>query len=195
MTFDAACADACAVAYLDPPTWQAGDAYAVISQSDDITIVAFRGTESLADFVIDFSFRPAWHDDLGWCHEGFLSDVTAIAPQMLAEIAGKRVAVTGHSKGGGEALIFAGLMVASGHIPETVVTFGAPRPGFSKLRDLLLPIRSIPQYRHGNDPVPPMIPEILFYRHAREPLIQFGTYTFDPFDCHCLASYRAALPV
>lgn len=192
MSFDAACAEACAAAYIDPATWTAGDAFAIVSQSDDLHIVAFRGSESLRDWLVDFSLRPAWHPQLGWCHEGFLADVMQIAPQMIAELAGKRVALAAHSKGA-ECLIFGALMLLAGHPPEAIVTFGAPRVGFGKLRDILNPI-DIRQYHNGNDPVPAILPEIFGWRHAREPLIQYGPCTLDPFDSHFLASYRALLP-
>lgn len=194
MTDIAAYAEACAAVYADPVTWHIGSAHVLIAENAGLYIVSFRGSQDLADWLIDFTMRPVWHPVLGWCHSGFLNDVLGVSDRMLADLAGKRVVVTGHSKGGAEAVIFAGLMVASGHPPEAVVTFGAPRAGFAMLRDVLNTTAVI-QFRNGNDPVPEVLPEIAFWRHAREPLQAIGTWTFDPFDSHLMESYRKALPL
>jgi hypothetical protein len=189
---DVALAAACEAAYADPVTWERGNAHVLLAESEGRHVVAFRGTANARDWLVDFEASPKLHPGLGWCHAGFLDDVLGVADQMRADLAGERVVVTGHSKGGAEALIFAGLLVLAGQAPEAVVTFGAPRAAFATLGEVLdqVPVR---QYRHGNDPVPLVPLELAGWRHAREPLLQIGQPCLDPIADHFIAGYRKAL--
>jgi hypothetical protein len=192
VTLDAACAAAAATSYTDPVTWERGNCHVLLAESDGYHVIAFRGTASIADWLVDFEASPKLHAALGWCHDGFLDDVLGVSEQMLADLAGKRVVVTGHSKGGAEALIFAGLMVVAAQAPEAVVTFGAPRPAYAKLGEVLAGV-AVREYRHGNDPVPEVLPEIAGWRHVREPLIQIGKPEPDAISDHFIEGYRKAL--
>jgi hypothetical protein len=192
VSLDAALADACSRAY-DGTTWERNDCHALAAEADGVHVVAFRGTAGARDWLIDFDALPKLHPGLGFCHQGFLDGVAGIADQIRADLAGKRVIITGHSKGGGEALIFAGLLVLAGQGPDAVVTFGAPRAAFATLGQVLdqVPVR---QYRHGNDPVPMVPLELAGWRHVREPLIQVGQPSLDPISDHLISGYRSALP-
>lgn len=190
---DRVLAAACAAAYCDPVTWERDDAHVLLAESDGVHIVAFRGTANARDWIVDFDARPKLHPGLGWCHAGFLDDVLGVADQMRLDLAGARVIVTGHSKGGAEALIFAGLLALAGQAPEAVVTFGAPRAGYATLGAVLDQV-AVRQYRHGHDPVPSLPPEMSGWRHVREPLLQIGQPSRDPISDHFIASYQAALP-
>jgi surfactin synthase thioesterase subunit len=114
--------------------------------------------------------------------------------------------ICGHSLGGARALIMAALLALSGKPPDRVVTFGAPRPGFVKLADLLAPIK-ITAYRNGTGAMrsdgsshdivtdlPLHIPGFAPYIHPREPLtdISVPPKSFDswgPFAWHHMTLY------
>lgn len=167
---DVELAAASATAYADPATWERGDCHAVLASTAGTHIIAFRGTADVMAWLIDFEAIPKLHPQLGFCHAGFLDDVMGIADQILADLPPGPYVVTGHSKGGAEALIFAAIATLRGRPPIAVVTFGAPRAAFAKLGDVLdmLPVR---QYRHANDPVPSYPLADAGWRHWHEPIV------------------------
>jgi len=78
--------------------------------------------------------------------------------------------------------------------PLAIITFGAPRAGFARLRRVLskLPIE---QYRFGEDLVPTLpwaLWPLLRYAHVRAP-IAIGTSTGDALADHHIANYVGAL--
>lgn len=192
MSLDMALLDACAQAYLAPVTWERGNCHALLAEVAGQHVVAFRGTANTRDWLVDFDAAPMLHAGLGWCHQGFLESVLGVADQIRADLAGERLIVTGHSKGGAEALIFAGLLVLAGQAPAAVVTYGAPRAAYASLGEILdqVPVR---QYRHGHDPVPLVPPELAGWRHVREPLIQLPQPSLDPIADHLLVPTRMAM--
>jgi hypothetical protein len=192
-----------AAAYTGTPTWTQGDAFVYGTELNDarlgkITVVAWRGTADPEDLLHDSDVIPVNDPDLGMCHAGFLSDVNGVAAGIISDLNGKQVLLTGHSKGGAEVLIFGAKLLVANSPPLAIVTFGAPRAGFAKLRDTLSAVQTIRQYRNGNDPVT-QVPFLVvpmegdLYMHARS-LLSIGQPALDPLDDHPIASYRAALP-
>jgi lipase (class 3) len=191
-----------AAAYAGVPTWTQGDAFVYATDLNDaqlgnITVVAWRGTADPEDLLHDADVIPEDDPDLGMCHAGFLEDVNGVAGRITSDLSGKRVVLTGHSKGGAEALIFGAKLLVANAPPLMIVTFGAPRAGFAKLRDTLSAVNTIRQYRNGNDPVTqvpflvvPMAGDL--YMHAR-PLLSIGQPAPNPLDDHRIAGYQAAL--
>jgi len=196
MLSDLRLAELSAEAYAVAPVWSNGAIHAVARAIDEETVaVAFRGSACLEDWWRDFDAVPhevREHPQLGPCHAGFLGDVESLFDAMRRDLAGKALVVAGHSKGGGEALIFAALMVIAGQAPVEVATFGAPRAGFAGLGRVLAAVKSVRQFRRGNDPVPevPFLPT--GYRHARA-LIEIGGRAIIPIEAHGIAGYVTAL--
>ena len=126
-------------------------------------IVAFRGTDEIRDILSDIWTWPVKDSDLGWCHAGFLHDARAMwvhirEPLFKHLMAGTPIWLTGHSKGGAEATLTAGLMISELRLPpDGLVTFGTPRAGGW---DLLRMLNEIPQRRvvDSGDPVPSLPP-------------------------------------
>lgn len=159
----------------------------------DADVLAFRGTDSVIDWIRDAAWRPFRDRDLGWCHGGFLLGSAAVDARI--EYGARPLVLAGHSLGGAVALALGARLAARGRPPALLVTFGAPRVGMGKYAALLagVPVR---QYRRGNDPVtqfPFAIPPLLRFQHAREPLILIGEPSDRPFDCHRMAGYLADL--
>ena len=131
------CADACAQSYR-AATIETDLAHVLKLDTDRGTILAFRGTDSIRDWLIDARVERT---DLGFAsvHSGFWRSVNSIFPQIL--IFDQRscptpVILTGHSKGGAEAKLCAFLLARAGRPITAVVTFGAPRAGDSRWRIL-----------------------------------------------------------
>ena len=183
----AACA---AAAYVAVPRWFRDDVHACASAEGTATIVAFRGTQDVRDWLRDFDALPCEDPDLGFCHAGFLSGVIGVEGQMRQDLRSCRPIVTGHSLGGALALIFAPKLIAAGQPPQAVVTFGAPRPGFAKLRQVLSAVTELRLYRCGADPVPE-VPEWPYVDAG--PRVEIGKPTLDPFADHAIAGYIAVL--
>lgn len=157
-------------------TWDTGSAEALLVDDGICVYIAFRGSEGLGDmdWIRNFRAMPWPRRGLGFVHRGFLKGAERMLEVSFDEIhklshEGRKIVVCGHSKGGGEAVIFAALLALKGHRPFMVVTFGAPRAGFSKLGDVLAGVKVL-QYWHGADIVPHLPPAgfILRYRHVGE---------------------------
>jgi hypothetical protein len=167
------------------------DARAVITPDADALDVAIRGTRPtvLADWVRDVSGWPSYsiqHPRLGGCHAGFLGAAVGLWGLLAPLVSGRRVRLTGHSMGGADAVLIAGLMVDDAQPPELLVTWEAPRAGGHMLRAMLAGVE-VRQYKFGNDPVPDVPWAPLIYEHVREPLIVIGEPMGDPIACHSIA--------
>lgn len=200
--------DLSAAAYSEAPAWQFADVQAIRRDiTADMTVVAFRGTCCTEDAIRDAEAWPTWDQALGFVHTGFWIGAKGIAEQIRRDLAGRKVIFTGHSLGGALALVTAALFVHGitfrprGWPQVTdVVTFGAPRAGFRRMRRVLAPVK-IRQYWLGDDPVP-MVPWLLgCYVHAR-PLFHLDRpepapdLSFDLkalVDDHHIDLYRAAV--
>lgn len=121
-------------------------------------VVAFRGTEkNFTDILSDLAGWPDRHPTLGFCHNGFLEGVLAVWPEVthwLGLAKATRVWFTGHSKGGSQACIAAGLLMTTWPNPDVgLVTFGAAGAGTWKLGRVLAAAQPV-HYRNGVDCVP-----------------------------------------
>lgn len=179
-------------AYSDTPTWSRGDVHACRTDfADGTTVVAFRGSDDLLNWLRDLRVCPQWHRQLGYCHAGFLAGALALLHQIAADTAGRRVIFTGHSLGGALALIMGALFILYGLTVVAIVTFGAPRPGFAKLARVLRRAPVLRLYRNGNDPVP-RVPWLLGFYRTPGPQLPIGAAAADPIECHFIERYIAA---
>lgn len=100
--------------------------------------LAFRGTESTnpRDWMVDARFRPR-PGALGSVHSGFDLALDEIWAEVASDLAGdvRPLTITGHSLGGGLAILAAARLVAAGSSPAAVYVFGCPRPGLRDFRD------------------------------------------------------------
>jgi hypothetical protein len=178
-------------AYTDVPTWSRGDVQACRTDCEDgITVVAFPGTHDIADVLRDLRAWPVRDPRLGYCHAGIRDGALALAHQIALDTAGRRLVLTGHSLGGGYALVVGALFAADHMAPAAIVTFGAPRPGFATLARLLRPVpRRL--YRNGNDPVP-CVPWLMGLYRTPGATSFIGRPRPDPIQCHFIERYIEA---
>lgn len=164
------------------PTWEneAKTIHAYLSEVQGLPCIAFEGTSDLTEWLIDFLAAPITGNPvLGPVHYGIFRGVFEIVGHIAAYLDGKGpYYVTGHSKGAGEAILFAALMKDMIRPPLACYAFEPPQIGGSKLRDYLSDVdvrwtetRNVhgrdlvtqipfgPDWCHVNDPIVLQVPD------------------------------------
>lgn len=157
-------------------------AHMLVWEYADCTVVAFRGTAALRDWITDaeFPLRPLPGSG-GRVHAGFLAAVESVRGDLMAGLRGgpamtwgqavpAPMVLTGHSLGGALAVLAAWFLQQEGFAVHSVYTFGQPRVGdraFAAAYQTELGERT---YRvvNQNDIVPRVPGVLLGYRHAGE---------------------------
>lgn len=145
----------------------------------------------------EISHASVEHPDIGFVHGGIYQVLMSVWPDCLAAIrsdiaAGLKIALTGHSLGGGEAIMATGLLVSLGIIPVRVAFFAPPRVGFKKLHDLVDRVENNSAWRYGRDPVPEVPWRVKpFWLYLQRDLISGGVAALPPWDDHHIANYVA----
>ena len=160
------------------------DTQGFIAVNDENILAAFRGTESLPDWLGNLQ---AVKDPGPWrrtdVHEGF-QDAFLVAALKIGETIGRmrktqRVWVTGHSLGGALAVLLAATMRESSLPVHGLYTFGAPRVGDQRFAGRLnRELEGAAHWRVVNegDLVPHVPPESLF-SHAGSRMILLNQMT------------------
>jgi hypothetical protein len=189
MISDIELCDLAAQAY-GPCTIDTGSIHVLLTDYKGAKVISFRGTNSPRDWLQDFVKIPFTHEHLGSIHAGFLTAVKSVWAKIPSE---GPIVITGHSKGGAEAHILAGMFSAGGRQVTKLTTFGSPRSCFLAGSGLAAFLKNIPgaDYCNADDPVP-RVPFGWF--HPR-PLTQIGRrfQDLDIIEDHYLAAYRAVL--
>jgi len=127
-----------------------------LSSLGDMAIV-FEGSKEPLDWWLNVRFDFKEFGQHGKVHAGFLKSWAAVRGRVCSTVdkyAPDTLAIVGHSRGGGEAVI-AAVDLASCAPFVRVVTFGAPRVGdrlfVQKLREI---VPDVTRYWLFNDPVP-----------------------------------------
>ena len=163
------------------------DTQGYIAVNDKTILTAFRGTESLPDWLTNLQ---AVKDPGPWrsteVHEGFQDAFFATALKIGQIIGQKRqnqqVWVTGHSLGGALAVLLAATLLEN-HIPvHGLYTFGSPRVGDKSFAEHLnKQLKNKAHWRVVNegDIVPHLPPEIFFCHAGNRKLLlsQMSTST------------------
>ena len=132
--------------------------FALAATADDVVIVAFRGTNSIERFPQNLKLLLEPEGE-GKVHGGYREAVDLVWPRLSKHLADRPAWFTGHSLGGGLAL------VAAARYPQTrgVVTFGAPRVGDRDYRDAF----PAPAFRVvNNSDLVPDLPPGFGYHHV-----------------------------
>jgi hypothetical protein len=104
-----------------------------ITEWDDVVAVAFRGSSTWREWLNNaniFMKRTPY----GRIHTGFYNTIDEIAPILLKFVgprllSGSKIVVTGHSRGGALAILFALSLRSHGFTPQAIYMFGSPRVG------------------------------------------------------------------
>jgi Lipase (class 3) len=156
------------------------DTHCTVLENADCVIIAFRGTDSIRDWITDAEFLRTQFsqrtgEDMAEVHSGFLRAFDSILPPLTDHlnkiVLGTRpVFVTGHSLGGGLALLAALELQRRGANVAQVYTFGQPRVGnaaFGKLYGALAERTFRLVYQEDIVPRVPHLPKLHDpYRHC-----------------------------
>jgi triacylglycerol lipase len=120
----------------------ATDTHVVMTEHDDCTVIAFRGTKDLRNWITDAEFQKQklgkQKAEMGSVHAGFLAAVESVMPALTARLTGSSgqrsalslpIVLTGHSLGGALAVLGAFLLAQQGFPVHSIYTFGQPRVG------------------------------------------------------------------
>lgn len=143
---------------------------AFICSNNDVVILAFRGTDSWADWKTDFN-ADLIDSKVGRVHEGFnkaLDYVWANVEKTVSEYLDQKQTfwVTGHSLGGALATLAVDRFTENGISVSGMYTFGQPKAGdrkFAQNFDDKMKERSF-RFVHDEDVVP-KAPPLLSYCH------------------------------
>jgi triacylglycerol lipase len=149
-----ACARASADAYQRTTISVTGtDTHALIVESPDCIIIAFRGSVSIRNWITDAEFARvtvlAGMTTTVKIHAGFNAAMNSILVPLITTVRGKRgelqmdggapsqkpIFLTGHSLGGALAVLAAIALHRAGFEITQVYTFGQPRVGNSDFKD------------------------------------------------------------
>lgn len=151
-------------------------AYCAVLATPLESVVAFRGSVTLTDWLEDFMVSlgaPQYEDpQLGPLHLGFAVGVRSVQNALDALVPMDRpLTVVGHSLGAGHALIYAARRRKAGLRVDAVTTFGSPRPGGAGVAEALAGVHQTSYRNSGPDghdlvtDVPFAAPPILRYQH------------------------------
>lgn len=181
--------------YTYPVTVQRDDVRVYVRDLPAVRMIGFGAThlDNIEDVLRDAEALPLELPDIGTVHQGFGRGAQyVIADVLLAIDQARPFILVGHSLGGALALNVAAMLCVRGIVPAQITTFGAPRPAFTHLGEILKAVPSISQYRFGDDIVPTVPWEIGGYKHPSQ-LIQFGTSTGNRFTDHEIVNYLGTL--
>ena len=169
-----------------------GPSCAIVRDVADGRVIAFPGTDSVADLLADFDVRPDPVPFLGHVHGGFWSAYLAIQREIIDAASGREVIFVGHSLGAALAIVAAASFVSNGNPVKAVWGFAPPRVSPDSGIAAVLSKTPTTLYRNGNDAVPAVPP--LWPQSGS--LIQIGkaALPFINLKDHALSRYIDALP-
>lgn len=150
--------------------------YVAYDQTRDLTVLAFRGSKSVRNFIADASFKLVPTDICDGCtaDEGFWNSwkearegVLASLQATAAKYPTSKVVITGHSLGGAIAELAAAEVKKAG-TPADLYNYGSPRVSGPTLANFVdnQGMGGIYRVTHVNDPVPRLPPTFLGFAHV-----------------------------
>lgn len=135
--------------------------YIALDHTRSLTILAFRGSRSLRNYVADANFPAVETDICSGCtvNKGFYQSWLEARDRVLATLKATaashpsyKVVIVGHSLGGAIAAI-AAAELRNGGTPNELYTYGAPRIGKSTVSSYITNQGGNFRVTHYDDPV------------------------------------------
>lgn len=152
-----------------------GPAQGFVAGTEDLVLVSFRGTESVADWLSNLKVVSKESGRFGPVHAGFLEQFQSLQQKieaLLQTAPDRRLVITGHSLGGAIAALAAATWVGKQPL-HSLYTYGQPMVGKAEFTTYVQRQFADRYYRFVNDAdVVPRVPP--GYRHAGQ-LYQFDS--------------------
>lgn len=151
------------------------------------TVIVFRGSCDLEDWLNDFNIAPDYDQELGIVAGGFLNDVRDFMAKVKPMIEGSLI-VTGHSLGAARACLLTVMMKV-----DQLIVFGCPKIGFTKLSELIREHCPHAISFKNHDDIVTLLPPFI-YQYVVEPTQILSTPTpLTDIQSHEIARYVEAL--
>lgn len=149
--------------------------YIALDHTRSLTILSFRGSESIRNYITDINFPLTLTEICSGCtvDEGFYSSWKEASTGVMAALSAAaasnpsyKVVVVGHSLGGAIAAI-AAAEIRNGGTMADLYTYGQPRIGGSTLSSYITNqnMGGNSRVTHYDDPVPRLPPLVLGFVH------------------------------
>ena len=155
------------VGFIKTQLFDRGNIQGFWATSPEVSLLVFRGTDNLGQWIRDFKVLPVRHQ-WGKVHSGFMSGLAEVKQEIAAftEEATKSpfVWLTGHSLGGALAVLASAHLKMAG-ISSCVYTYGQPRMclnKFSKQFSARLP-GALVRFINQKDIIPRLPPGLIYY--------------------------------
>lgn len=155
-------------------TFLDGEPAGFVAESDTDTVVVFRGSDDVADVIVDMTIVEVRQTDMGRVHDGFQKDLDKYWPTIEARIkaGSKPLWFTGHSMGGALATLAVANCLTNKIPVAGLETFGCPRVGdigfadkFNELFD------NYYRYVYGRDIIPYLPPGFDWWAHPGKKVV------------------------
>jgi triacylglycerol lipase len=153
-----------------------GPSCAIVRKTADGLVIAFPGTDSIADLLTDFNVTPTAVPALGRIHSGFWRAWSAIASQVESAAGDAPVTFVGHSLGAALSIIAGATRVVAGKPVQAIYGFEPPRVSPDLGVRTLIDKVSVKLYKNGNDIVPDVPPgwhHAALLTHIGKPALPF----------------------
>ena len=176
--------------------------YVAIDRTRSLTILAFRGSKSIRNYLADADFPTVPSDICSGCSvdQGFYNSWLEARSGILAALKSTaaanptyKVVVTGHSLGAAIAAIAAAEIRNSGTNAD-LYTYGQPRIGGSTVSSYITNQNKGGNFRvtHTDDPVPRLPPLILGFVHI-SPEYYISSATGAPVTANDITQYTGSV--
>lgn len=153
-----------------------GPSCAIVRKTADGLVIAFPGTDSIADLLTDFNVTPTAVPALGRIHSGFWRAWSAIASQIESAAGDAPVTFVGHSLGAALSIIAGATRAVAGKPVQAIYGFEPPRVSPDLGVRTLIDKVSVKLYKNGNDIVPDVPPgwhHAALLTHIGKPALPF----------------------
>jgi hypothetical protein len=160
------------------------DTQVLITETSNRILIAFRGSESIQDWIEDSKFvRRNWNGIS--VHEGFSDALEEVFPQLHDYLVKQTrpIIFCGHSLGGALAILAAWYARRNGSIIEAVYTFGQPRVGDHSFKNsyFYLGLSSLTWRVVNDSDIVPRLPGLLIgYRDVGNMALLNGKIILNP---------------
>lgn len=159
-----------------------------VCRDDNNIIIVIRGSDSVTDWFANMQavYDPGPLSKTN-AHEGFQDALFPAVIAMTAAIKslqdkGQKIWMTGHSLGGAQTSLYAGMLIENGFSIYGLYTFASPRPGDEPFAKALNKAITGPHFRvvNSGDLVPHVPPEPLFSHPGSRKILKYNKVESTP---------------